>query len=530
MEPTVKATRMRRLTPVKAAAAWLALLLAGAPAAAQEPASSPGPTLTLEEALRLARANNPELLSQVNSESVAEWGVREAYGALLPGASVSSAFQYQAPGETRFGIFTGGDLGVAGGTGYYLSDYTLGFNYGLSGADLFRVGQEKANRRAVRAQTDATRYTLQSAITTQYFLVLRAAEAAAVTERRLESATENLKLARARVQVGAAIPLEEIQAEVQRGRVEVELLRARSAERIELLRLSQQMGVALDSATELTSRFEVFTPPWQVETLVATALDANPVLRAQRARERASEAAVKMAKSAYLPRLDMNFGWSGFAREASNSEYVLNQARGRIAEQREGCQLFNAISTRLNEPLPGFPADCAAIALTPEQEAQLRASNDVFPFDYTGQPFSARLQVSLPLFSGFTRQRQVEAARVQEENLEYQLRGEELRVRADVVAAYDAVATGAQVAQLEARNLEGAREQLRLARELYRVGASTFVELLEAETLLAQAENSYIVAVYDFHEAVAALEAVVGRPLRTEPRGEESEPSRGALG
>ncbi|HUH13203.1 MAG TPA: TolC family protein, partial [Longimicrobiales bacterium] len=64
------------------------------------------------------------------------------------------------------------------------------------------------------------------------------------------------------------------------------------------------------------------------------------------------------------------------------------------------------------------------------------------------------------------------------------------------------------------RTREGAREPLRLARERYRVGAGTFIELLEAETLLAQAENSYIVAVYDFHEALAALEGVVGRPLR----------------
>lgn len=475
---------------------------------------SPGPDLTLEEALEIAARNNPDFLAQRNTESAADWAVREAYGALLPGATASSGFQYQAPGQTRFGIFTGGDIGIGEETGYYLSDYSLSLNYGLSGTDLYRVRQEKAARSATRADTDAARFALSTAVTRQYLAVRRAADAQALMSRQLESADENLKLARARVQVGAAIPLEAIQAEVQRGRVEVELLRAESALRTARLRLSEQLGVVLGPDVSLTTEFDVVMIGWGPEELVSMAADANPMLRAQRARTRAAEAAVTMARSSYFPRLDVNLGWSGFAREASNPDFLLNQARSQVASQREGCLLFNAVNDRLTEPLPGFPVDCSALELTPGEEARILSSNDAFPFDFTGQPFSARFQISVPIFTGFSRQRQIEQAKVQASNLALRVRAEEVRVRVDVVTAHDALTTAARLVELERRNLEGAEEQLRLARELYRVGSGSFIELLEAEALLAEAERSRLTAVYEFHEALAALEAAVGRPLR----------------
>src|SRR5688572_29700550 len=97
-------------------------------------------TLTLDEAIALARKNNPDFLAQKNDAAVADWTVREAYGALLPGASASTSFQYQGSGQARFGTFTGADLGFSDTPDYYLSNYFLGLNYSLSGASLVAPG------------------------------------------------------------------------------------------------------------------------------------------------------------------------------------------------------------------------------------------------------------------------------------------------------------------------------------------------------------------------------------------------------
>jgi outer membrane protein TolC len=53
-----------------------------------------------------------------------------------------------------------------------------------------------------------------------------------------------------------------------------------------------------------------------------------------------------------------------------------------------------------------------------------------------------------------------------------------------------------------------------MARERYRLGAASFIELQDAETVKARADRAHLTAVYSFHEALAALETAVGRPLR----------------
>ena len=66
---------------------------------------------------------------------------------------------------------------------------------------------------------------------------------------------------------------------------------------------------------------------------------------------------------------------------------------------------------------------------------------------------------------------------------------------------------------LQVTNRERAREELRLSTERYQLGAGTFLELLDSQTLTALAETDYIDAVFGFHLSLAALDAAVGRSL-----------------
>lgn len=480
----------------------------------------PSPTLTLEEAIALARRNNPDYLAQRNNSTSADWSVREAYGALLPGASANTSLSWQGAGTQRFGIFTGEDFGLGSSTtDYYSSSYGLSLSYRLSGSSLIAPGREKASRRAVEAGIEAAEFTLDANVTRGYLAVLRAQDGVTLARSELARAEENLKYAQARVQVGAAIPMETKQAEVERGRAQVALLQADNLVRTERLRLMQVLGVQFDGEMLLTSRFDVRDIPWTQEDLVAGAIEAHPQIRAARASESASDAGVKMARSAYLPSMSVQAGWSGFARQAGNDDYLIQQARDQIAGQRESCLLFNQISGGLSTPLPGRPSDCSTIALTPAQEASIRDNNHVFPFDYSREPLSVSLTLSLPIFQGFTRERQIEEAKAAASDASLRVRSEEMRIRTDVSTAYLDVVTARQTVALEETNRTLADDQLRLARERYRVGAASFLELHDAETVKARADRAYLTALYSFHESLAALEAAVGRPLRTSVEG-----------
>jgi outer membrane protein len=473
-------------------------------ARAQQPDSS----LSLDRALSIAVLNNPDHLSVRNNEEAAAWGVRAAYGAFLPRADIFSGFNYQGAGDNRVG---GVSLGQT--PSFLISDYSLALRMGISGATFYGVGEARANQQATSAETNASRFQLVSAVTQQYIAALRARDGLALARQEAERAEQNLALARARVEVGAAIPLERMQADVERGRAEVEVERTANLLKTEKLRLGQQLGVNLDLDTELTTSFEVFDPAWTADQLVSWAVDGNPTLRATRARHDASRKTLRSAQSGYLPSVDFSVRWSGFTREATDPSSLILDAREAAANRRESCLLFNAISSGLSEPLNGFPVDCTAASFTPADERSLRATNDVFPFDYTSQPLEARLQVSLPLFQGFAQKQRVEQAQANARDAQNRVRAQELQLRTDIVSAQESLLTARRIVAIEEQNREQAPEQLRLERERYRLGATSFVDLLNAETLRAQADRSYLNALYDFHAALATLEAAVGRPL-----------------
>jgi outer membrane protein len=87
-------------------------------------------------------------------------------------------------------------------------------------------------------------------------------------------------------------------------------------------------------------------------------------------------------------------------------------------------------------------------------------------------------------------------------------------VRTDVQAGYLGLETSFQAIAVQAASRDAARDQLRLAQDRYRLGAGTALEVSDAQTAVQRAEGDYVNAVYDYHKAMTALEAAVGRSLR----------------
>jgi outer membrane protein TolC len=96
----------------------------------------------------------------------------------------------------------------------------------------------------------------------------------------------------------------------------------------------------------------------------------------------------------------------------------------------------------------------------------------------------------------------------------YQVREQELALEADISIGLGNVKTAYQSALLEERNRALADQQLSLARERYRLSAITFIELVDAQTVLAQADQDRIIAIFAYHDLVTSLEALVGSSLR----------------
>lgn len=473
-------------------------------AVAQEPA-----TLTLDEAVALALAHNPDHQAQLNDEVVADWQVRSAYASLLPTASVGGGLSYQSGGQARIGGFTSGDIGLGETPSYYYSSYNASVGFSLSGAKIYEIGREQASRRAVLANLDGSARTLRANVTRQYLAVLRSRDAVELARSELERAEANLSLAEARRAVESATIIEVTQAEVERGRAEVNLLQSRAGLDNQKTRLLQLIGLDPAREVELTSDVPVFEPTWEMESLIQAALASQPALEAARASREGAEAGVRMARSSYWPTLSISTGLSGYTRRVGSEAYLINQAEASLRSQRDLCELLAQLAG-------AGGVDCAAeypIELSDAERARILSQNDQFPFDFETEPLSVSLGISLPIFQGLSRQRQLEAARAAADDAALRARAEELRVRADVTTAYRNLRSAYRTVQLEERNAALAGDQLRLARERYRVGSTSFLELMEAETLKVRGDREYLLALYSFQETLTGLEAAVGQDL-----------------
>ncbi|HXE57450.1 MAG TPA: TolC family protein [Gemmatimonadales bacterium] len=511
---------------------WLYLLAFGAlaaPLAAQDStpaAPPPAVSLTLAEALELARRNSPAFRQVRNDAGPARWAVRNAYGNLLPTVNSGVDFGYTGSGQSNFGG------GFTRATSPYLSSgYGLNLQWQLDGTRLSAVGQQKANQRATEEEIAGAEHGLTVDVTLQYLTALQAAAQVAVARQQVARNEEFLQLAQARYRVGQGTLLEVRQAEVQKAQSEVQLLRNLQAENDAKLELLRRMGVTPPAPVErieLTDSFPVTAPEYRLDQLLAMAEERNPSLRALRAREDAAEAGVRAAKSAFLPSLTLQAGWSGFTQEFTDDGLVIGGPLASARETARNCEFQNNLIRALpgggipNEPNGGLIPDCNAFAglngsgtaLDPALEARIRKQNDVFPFDYTAQPFRATLSVSLPIFTGFGRSLRLSQARAQREDAEEGVRARALQVRSEVHSRFLNLETAYRAIAVQEVSRRAAREQLQLAQDRYRLGSGTSLEVTDAQNAVQRAEADYVNAVYDYHKALAALEAAVGRPLR----------------
>lgn len=510
----------------------LALCVAPLPllgqAAPAIPLERPAPrvTVSLAEALAQARVQSPGYRQVLNDAGPAGVAVRNAWGSLLPTVGVGGSLGYVGEGKSTFGGSTFNQISPT-----LTSGYGLRMDLGLSGSTLLGPGTQKANQRAVEEDIASAGVTLNHEVTSQYLIALQAAAQADVARQQVVRNTDFLELARARFAVGQATLLDVRQAEVTRGQSEVQLLQAVQQEHEAKLELLRRMGVELPVSVEvvaLSDSFALVEPRYELETLLRVADEENPSLRALKAREDASRWSARSARSQYLPSLNASAVWQGYTQEFTNTGLLLNSQTAAARIRAANCTFQNDLIAALpGGGIPGYPnggmvPDCKAFAgldatgenLAPEVQRELLAANNVWPLEFNNQPFQAQVQISVPIFRGFSRNLDVARANAAREDAEEAVRSRRLLVRTDVKARHLGLQAAWQATAVQETNRTAAREQLLLAQERFRLGSGSALEVTDAQAAVARAEGDYVNAVYAYHRAIAALEFAVGRPLR----------------
>ena len=484
----------------------LALATVAPAARAQRSAAPSSATLTLDDAITIARRNNPVYLSQANARRTADAAIRSARGALLPSADASFSSRYQQAGQQ---VFSGQSFSNSSAT--LQSGYSVGLNYRVNRSTFLTPKAALANRDAVEADITGSAEQLRAAVTQQYLSVLQAQARSALQDTLVKTAQAQLDLAKAKVAVGSGTSLDIRRAEVALGQTQVALLRERNNVEIEKLRLYQQMGVPQPENAQLVTDFPIATPNFDLATLLEDARSQNPAIVALRARDRSAGLNVEVAKSAYTPTLNLSTGLGGNSYQYTNSDFLVNQAQQGVLGAQAACYQQDTIRVRVGLP----SANCASTyQFTPAQADAIRSRNSQFPFSFQRSPLALTASLSIPIFDNFSREERVQSAQVQRDDAQYNVKAKDLALTADVTQAYRTLTTAVQTVALQEQTALKAKEELAFAEERYKVGASTFLDVVTSRGSYEQALIDRVNAVYDYHKAFAALENAVGHPLR----------------
>ncbi len=323
--------------------------------------------------------------------------------------------------------------------------------------ELFTGGRKLQGSRQAAAELEAARAgelggRFLTALNTErdYYAVLGARELLDVARQRFDRATEQFALARSRVLSGATVQSDSLQLLLEVQRAQVDVLGREATLTIARLQLGRRIGMA---GPVDAAPLDVTSPPaltLDLETAVQVAVEQGPRWRQVRAQERAAEAALKARRGSYLPTVALTGSYAVF-------------------------------------------------------------DDRFFPSGTTRS--SVGVNISLPLWDGAQREMAIErlgtvrdVARVVREDVER-------AARRDVTEAYTAFDVSRETLRLTGTGVLVAEEVLRVQDARYRGGASTVLELLDAQSQLVTSQADLVQARYNVRLARAALEAILGRRL-----------------
>ena len=296
----------------------------------------------------------------------------------------------------------------------------------------------------------AQRFRTAFLVESDYYGVLASQALDRVAAERLRRAEEQLAVGRARVVSGAAVQTDSLQLVLEATRARIDRMRAEAALRVARLQLGRRIGEAGPVAAADPDPVPPLELPVTLADAVTEALAQGPQYRVARANERQAEALLRGRRGEYLPSLVL----SG-ANQTFDSKFFPT-AR-------------NISSVTLSVILPVWTLGQREIAVT-----QARVNRDV----------SRAIRTDL-----------------------------ERGALRDVTEAYEAYRTARGTVDLSALALAAATENFRVQGARYRSGATTILELLDAQISLTQAEADVVQANYSTRLALAGLEVILGRRL-----------------
>lgn len=448
----------RRLAALIGCFALLCACDIAAQALPQAPAPTPAnsaPNLTLDQAIAAALANDPAYATAATASGSARLNAAISRDALLPNAEAQGNYLFTQPNGVRN---QAGQIGNQQAPRFiannaireYAAQVLVNENLSLAGVATYRRSRALAAQSA--ADLESARRDLVSRVVAAYFGVLSTADKVDVAKRALDEARAFVeltsKLESGREVAHADVVKADLAFQQHQREFEDATLAAEKA-RLDL-------GVLLfpDPRTPYTLADQSQIPeqlPDQ-QTVEAAASRNNPDLRSALEALHAAHSEVLAARAGYLPSLGFNYTWGIDA-----PQFAVNG-----------------------------------------------------PDDVRNLGYSASASIDFPLWDWFATHDRVRQSELDEKAAQTALTTTERQLIAQLDEYYhEARIASDQVASLQT-SVETARESLRLTRLRYSAGEALALEVVDAESSVAQAEAALADGILRSRVARANLQTLTG--------------------
>lgn len=396
--------------------------------------------LTLEESIALALRNNPSVKIAQAERDKSAWAVREAQAGKGPtlGFTHTESRLQSAPSTT-----------IPNPTPYSYYDNKLSLSLPLySGGRLEGlIDQAKYSLQYNDLGVAKTRQQLKLDATTAYYSVLQTRNLLQVGQESVDNLAAHLKNVQAQYEVGTVAKSDVLRSEVALADAQQSLIKAQNANDIAVAKFNNVVGLPLDTEIKLSEELKHQQIDRSLGDSVSFALQYRPDVAQADATLAGSREGVKVARSGYLPTVNLNgsTGWNdrefpgshnnnwGVSVTASLTLFDTNLTRSKVRESQA--------------------------AVTKAQE-QVRQTRD-----------SAALEVREAYLGMQEAEKRIETSRV---------------------------------------TVAKAEEDFKIAQVRYSAGVGTNLDVIDAELALATAKTNYIQALYDFNTSRAKLDKAMG--------------------
>jgi outer membrane protein TolC len=418
-------------------------------------AARSGP-ISLDEAIRLAEANEPTFAAALAEGHATALERKDARAALLPSASYHNQYLFTQSNGTQAATTQGGvnqslPVFIANNAVHeYYSQGSANETIGLAQVGAVRLADANAAR--AEAELEVARRGLVQTVVGLYYGSGAADERLAVAQRALDEATRFLDLTTKRENAREAAHAEVVKARLGTEQRERELEDATLA----AAKARLELGVLLFSDPSMSySLVPLGSPPVLPDrpSVEAAAKANNPEIRSALAGIQVSRAEALNARAALLPDLALNFTYGIDAPEFAK--------HGPDGARNLG--------------------------------------------------YSAGATLDIPVWDWLTSERKVKEANLRTQAAKATLTNAQRKLIANLAEFYDeADVARRQLASLDA-SVTDARESLRLTNLRYVNGEGTVLDVVDAQNTLISAENAQADGVVRFETALAQLETLTGR-------------------